>query len=150
CSEKVAEFAWQWAEITGESLHLLHDISQPFPYFASSSLKEEWLRRETNNAREQLIDLAEKLTDNYKRIKVHVSNYGLNEKIDLLNTQNSVDCIFAGLKGTGLVKKVVLGSKIIRLSENLDLPMVVVTKDSSSVIKINLQVAVSINYPFNV
>ncbi len=115
-----------WAQRTGAAIVLIHRVSGKVPTLTDSNLRSELLalqRSEAQNLLHEMLDAAG--IPDHVPVTLKVSNR------DVLHTLNELhghdghsDLVMVGIKGTGIMKKILLGSTATRIVEGLNRPVV--------------------------
>lgn len=138
------EFIWKWRC----KAIFMHQVPGLVPMMADSESKREILQVEKNKASVQLKWMVE------SKYPLFNADYIITDK-DLLETIKNLDhtayqyWVMTGLKGTGLLKKILIGSTTTKLVDETDLPLITVPLSMEITVPKNIICSVSYKYPIN-
>lgn len=141
--------AHQWSKLIQAELLLIHQLSVYAPAFADMDSRIEIASHEKQLALKQLQEFASETLGEIPSLRYHVSEESLLLLLPKLMHEGYNDLIFAGLKGTGILKKLFIGSTTIKIIDNINQTVVAVPKDLTDHAPETFYVAVSHKYPLN-
>ena len=146
-SENLVEFALKLASKTNGKLVFIHQIAGMVPALADQSARTQI----HNSEIEEAIEKIKYLTKNsfYDRESFIASPKSITSIIDDLKSNQYTDWVIGGLKTNSLFKKLVFGSKLVRILEYSNLITVAIPIDKQMLIPEKLFIAVTTKYPLN-
>ncbi|ERM81702.1 hypothetical protein P872_19590 [Rhodonellum psychrophilum GCM71 = DSM 17998] len=149
-SANLIQYAYDWSKLVDAKLLLYHKTTIVSPALADNETRHSIAQMINEKALDKLKTLSKSTLPENANVQYSVSETNL-----LLSLQNFLEepfehLIFTGMKGTGFLKKIFLGSTTIQIIENINNLMVAIPKDISSFSPIDLYVAVSENHPLNI
>lgn len=117
-SSNLIKYACNWSKQTNAELLLVHQTIVLSPALTDDKSKQEITQYANNEARQKLKALAKTLIPNTIKVSYSVSESHLHLTIDKLLTEPFENLIFVGVKGTGLLKKIFLGSVALDIIDN--------------------------------
>lgn len=150
-SAGLLRYAGEWAEHAHAELVLVHQPAMIIPALADKAMKEEVLRQARKTADQQLNELRKECLPAQLRVSTVISENNLLLTVKQLLEDRSFDnLIVVGLKGTGLLKQLFIGSVAIQMIERADNTVAAIPKDIIRFSPGKLFVAVSDKHPFNI
>jgi len=146
-SVNLIDFALSFSECIDAKLVFVHQILGMVPAIADLESREEIIRVETLNAYSKLRKLTEGKV--YTKDSFNISQNSILSTLNELKDDNYTDWVFAGLKGTGLLKRLFIGSTTLSIINESDLLTVAVPTDSPLLIPKKLIVGVTYKYSLN-
>jgi len=131
-------------------LLLVHQSIVLAPAFTDYESKQHFITRSNNEALEKLTLFAKEFIPPSIKVSYCVSENHLQETINMLLAESFHHLIFIGLKQTGLLKQVFMGSLAIKVIENSGGVVVAMPKDISGFSYKKVFVAVTEKYPLNI
>jgi len=131
-SSNLIKYACDWSQEANAKILLLHQTHPFLPAFAEKEGREHIIRQDNNKAREKLITLAEALIPDTIEVAYFVSESDYHLTLPELLAEPFEDLVFIGLKGTGILKKLFLGSVALRIIGNTDNTVVAMPKGIDS------------------
>lgn len=150
CSGNLLKYAYDWSLQTNAELLLVHQTIAVVPAFAESSTKDDATREANEKALSQLKELAKSLLPSLDKVSYSVSENHLQFTLTQLLAEPFEHLIFVGLKGTGLLKKMLLGSVAIEIIENVNNIVVAMPEEISHFSHEKIFVAVTEKHPLNI
>ncbi|RDV13579.1 universal stress protein [Pontibacter diazotrophicus] len=143
--------AHQWSLWTGADVHLLHNLEAAYiPAMADREVRQQVEAGSRSEAFDKLQRSYEEVTGKPVRPeRVHISVASLTFTINKLVREHNTQLLFAGLKGNGVLKRIFIGSTILKLLEHAITPVVAIPKKIHEFKHLTLHVAVSYHYAFN-
>lgn len=148
CSASALKFAYQWSLNTGAELLVLHQLQIGTPGFTSVESEKAIFESEKAAATSKMKAFLDINLNEKKKPQTLISSLSLTNQIDeLSNDSNLKNIIFIGLKGTGVLKRIFIGSEAIKVIENTRSMVIAIPKDCKvqSIDKLNI----AVNEDFN-
>lgn len=109
-SEPLVQLASHWARILGAEVVLVHKIPGLVPAMADSGIKAHILEVEKTDALVNLTELKKKYIPEEVPVLFSITEQPLVYHIPMMRTREYNNLVLLGLKGTGLLKNVFIGS----------------------------------------
>lgn len=148
-SEPLVKLALHWADGLNLDLVFVHQVTVAVPAMADTESRMQIANSEKNDALIRLRMLVQKYNAKNVMLQYQVTDKPLTLYLPELITEGRDDLVIAGLKGTGILKRIVLGSKIAKVIEDLDYITVAVPAQINVVTPGHMTIAVSYRYPLN-
>lgn len=131
-SSDLIKYACNWSQEANAKI-LLHHQTHPFlPAFAENTAREFIVRQANDIALEKLKTLANALIPDTIKVAYYVSEIDFHLTLPELLTEPFENLVFIGLKGTGILKKLFLGSVALRIIGNTENTVVAMPKGIDS------------------
>lgn len=131
-AENLLNFTETLANITKAEIILIHQVRVIVPAFSDDNSRQEIIEIEKSEALKKLKNLAKERISPQNKVKYLVTQKPLIVLLPEIGSLDSDDIILAGLKGTGILKKIFLGSTISRIIDDLNFVTIAIplrTKD---------------------
>ncbi len=138
--------AW-FARALHADVVLMHQVGSIFPAFSDTESRRQVIEKEKAEALHKLEALAQSC--GLAQVQYAVGHEPLNAQLQELKANAYFDWVLLGLKGTGLLKQLFIGSTALEVIENSGLLSVALPKSTEVVVPHRLVVAVSENFPLN-
>jgi|SRR5690554_595047 len=149
-SRDLIKYACDWSQEANAKI-LLHHQTHPFlPTFAENEAKDYIIQQENDKARAKLKALAKELIPDFIEVSFYVSEIDFHQTLPQLLSEPFENLIFIGLQGTGMLKKLFLGSVALSIIGNTDNTVVAMPKGIDSFSHEKIFVAVGENKPLNI
>lgn len=152
-AETLLQLANTWCKLLHAELVLVHKVTGYAPAFAESDVRHQIIQVEKEEALAKLRTLAHENITTPKNIRYQVFKEGFLLFFPKLlrqgREQGFNDLIVLGLKGTGFLKKILVGSTATAIIEELNHPTVAVPVSVNKLIPKKFIVALSYKYPLN-
>lgn len=149
-SGNLLQYAFQWSQEVDAHLHLVHQTTVITPALSGMEHRQSLTRLANEDAFRKLKNLADTILPPVAKVTFSVSDTPLKFTLRKLLSEHFDDLIFAGLKGTGLLKKIFMGSEVVQLIDKINNTFVAIPKDISSFSHEKIFVAVNEKYPLNI
>jgi hypothetical protein len=149
-SEHLIQFAYDWGNRVGAEILLVHNTIVMSPVMAPHESKIQLTRIANRDALEKLQRCTETLLPKGVSVKRLVSERKLVYQLRALLREPYNNLVFVGLKGTGLLKKIFIGSEAVRVIDSIDNLIVAMPRNADCCSRESVHVAVQKNYPLNV
>lgn len=143
-------FAYDWSKSIGAQVLLVHSAPALVPAMTDEDAKQEIERVTTDDALVKLKALVETALPEDAPVSFHVSHEKVLKVLRELLQEPLDNLIFLGLKGTGMLKKIFIGSTAVDVVDNIDNPVVLLPKSEKQYSCESLLVAVQRENPLNV
>lgn len=149
-SVNLIKYAADWAKRADVDMLLVHRTVLVVPALADADSKGQIARHAAKEAHTKLIALSHDLIPSGVNVSYAVSHRHLQSTLTTLLAQPYQNLIFVGMKGTGLVKKLVLGSVALDVINNTGNCIVAVPKDLHVFSQSTVHVSITEKYPLNI
>lgn len=146
-SESLTDFAFRVSEILKAKVVFVHQISAMAPGMADQATRDEIVKSESNKAHSNLRKLAKGRV--YSNDAFQVSQKPVLSILKELASDHYFDWVFAGLKGTGALKRLLIGSTTLSIINESDLLTVAFPMRKQLSVPQRLMVGVNPKYPLN-
>jgi len=144
-AQAVIGFASAFSKIIDARVLYVHKVAGYMPALTDLESKSELLEAEYAEAREKLRELTEGL--HVAERELVVSDQSLVNILHELRSEHFTDWVFAGVKGTGQLKKLFIGSNTVRIIDESKWVTVVLPVSGQLTIPDKLVVSVSEKFP---
>lgn len=149
-SGNLLKYAYDWSLQINAELLLVHQSIVVVPAFAESQTKERSARETNEEAVCKLKELAKSILPSLDNVSYSVSENQLQFTLPELLAEPFEHLIFVGIKGTGLIKKIFLGSVAIEVIDNTNNIVVAMPEEIFSFSHEKIFVAVTEKHPLNI
>lgn len=139
--------ALSFVDILNADVVLVHQVSAATPGMASIDSREKIVE----SAKQEAFYKLTLLSDNFdsSRVGIRVSEKNILTILEDLADEEYFDWVFAGVKGTGILRKLFIGSTTINVIDNTHLLTVAIPLKEEVAIPRKLIMAVNYKYPFH-
>lgn len=131
-SSNLIKYACDWSKETNAKILLHHQTHEFLPAFAEDDTRQYIIRQANDKALVKLKALAKDLIPNDIEVSYYVSEIDFHRTLPELLAEPYENLIFIGLKGTGMLKKLFLGSVALRIIGNTENTVVAMPKGIDS------------------
>lgn len=149
-SENLIRYACDWSRQANAELLLVHQTLVVAPGFIEGEDKQKLVRWANEEAMEKLKTLAQELIPSSVKTSFLVSESHLQLTLSGLLAEPYENLIFVGLKGTGLLKKIFLGSVALDVIDHVNNIVVAIPKEIDSFSHQKIFVAAKKEQPLNI
>lgn len=149
-SGNLIKYACDWSRKINAELHLVHQSIVVAPAFTDNASREQIVLHTNEEALQKLSALAKALIPPTVKVSFSVSESNLQLTLLKLLSEPFDNLIFTGIKGTGLLKKIFLGSVALQVIENIKNIIVAIPKEIDTFSHENFFVAVTEKYTLNI
>lgn len=149
-SESLVKYACHWSSHINAELLLVHHTEVLLPAFADDISRESLVKLANNEAVKKMKQLITTTVPTSARVSYSVSDTHLQTTLRKLLAEQYDNLIFMGLKGTGLLKKIFMGSVAIQVIEKTDNIIVAMPREISRFSHEKIFVAVTEKHPLNI
>lgn len=149
-SSNLIKYACDWSKQVNAKLVLVHQSVVLAPALADSESKQQIAQQTNDEALQKLKILAKELIPPTVKVSFSVSESHLQTTLAKLLAEPFDNLIFTGIKGTGLLKQIFLGSVTLQIIENIKNIIVAMPKEISTFSYRNIFVAVTEKKPLNI
>lgn len=146
-SENLTDFAFKISEIIEAKVVFVHHISGMAPGMADQAARDEIIKTEADDAHSNLRKLAKGRV--YNDDAFQISQKPVQTMLKELANDHYFDWVFAGLKGTGVLKRMFIGSTALSIVDESDLLTVALPMQKQLSVPKKLMVGVNPDYPLN-
>ncbi|NHE57616.1 universal stress protein [Cyclobacterium plantarum] len=149
-SNNLIRYACEWGKQVDAELLLVHQTIVLAPSLSDKESRNQIAQHTNNESLRKLKSLAKELIS--PSIKV---SYSVSEKNLLLTLNNLIEepfdnLIFSGIKGTGMLKRIFLGSVALEIIDKTKNIIVAIPQEISTFSHTKIFVAVTEKYPLNI
>lgn len=148
-SGNLIRYASGWALEAGAELHLLHQTFVMAPALSDPASKKNMALFTNQEAMKQLKALASTLVPDTLKISYSVSEHSLQYTLNEMVSTSYEQLIFTGIKGTGFLKKTLIGSKTLDVINITNYCFVAIPKEIAIFSHEKIFVAVSPKHSLN-
>lgn len=148
-SNHLIQYALDWSKEADASIVLLHETSVASPALADSETKQQITSHHNEQALQQLKTLVNPYIDHRVDISYVVSDVPLLFSLPKLLKEPYDHLVFVGIKGTGILKQLFLGSVALEIIRNTQNIVVAMPNDIDRFSHEKIYVAVNQRKPLN-
>jgi nucleotide-binding universal stress UspA family protein len=141
--------AHEWGRKVLAEILVIHHATIDVPYITDPLVKERAAEVEKAELQQKLTEYVHQIIPTASAVKSMIVTEPLERAINELPREGYNDLVFAGLKGTGLLKRIFIGSTTVKLIENVNELIVAVPKNMRMTVPDTLYVAVHYKYHLN-
>ncbi len=149
-SNNLIKYACNWSKETGAKILLHHQTTVFLPAFAENEAKQEIVQHANKEALQKLKALQKILIPSTVEVSYSVSEIDFHHTLPKLLAEPFENLIFMGLKGTGLLKKIFLGSVALQIIRNTNNIIVAMPKEIDTYSHEKIFIAVGEKKPLNI
>jgi len=149
-SEQLLRFVHEWNKRINAEINLIHSTEILMPLMTPPESKQEIINIANRDAFKKLGELTKAVFPEGSLFKSIVSEEDLILTLRRLLLQNHNNLVFMGLKGTGLLKRIFIGSRSVRVIEGIDNLIVAMPKNAACCPPEAIHVAVQKSCPLNI
>jgi len=149
-SANLLKYAYDWSRRVPAQILLVHHTAVLAPALADETSREDMVSATHAKALRKLRELKKAVLPHHAEVQYAVSHRPLMLALSELLAEPFENIILAGLKGTGLLKKLFIGSVALKVIEHTDSIIVAIPKDISKFSAGKIYVAVSDKHPLNI
>lgn len=149
-SRNLIKYACDWSKQVNAELLLVHQSIVLSPALADKESRQQIAIHTNEEALQKLRVLTKELIPPTIQVSFNVSENNLQLTLSKLLEEHYNNLIFAGIKGTGLLKKLFLGSVALQVIDNTKNCIVAMPKEIETFSHEKIYVAVTEKHPLNV
>jgi nucleotide-binding universal stress UspA family protein len=149
-SSNLIRYACDWGQKINAELMLVHQTIVLAPALTDKASREDFAQYAYDEAMQQLRALTEELIPPTVKVSYKVSERNLQHTLNKLLEDPLKNLIFVGLKGTGILKKIFLGTVALQVINNTKNCIVAMPGEVTGFSHEKIFVAVSDKHPINV
>lgn len=149
-SENLVRYAWDWAKQVNAEIHLLHQTEVLLPAFADDISRESLAGIANAGALQKMIKLIRATLPTSAQVSYTVTDDPISRTLQKLLADPLDQLIFVGLKGTGLLKKIFIGSVAVHVINKAKNIVVAMPKEIVRFSHEKIYVAVAEKHPLNI
>ena len=146
-SENLIDFAFSLSDVIFAKMIFVHQIAAVAPGMADHEGKAEIIRIEKEEANSKLWKLTKGKA--YNADSFHISKEPILTTLEELKTDHYFDWVLAGLKGSGILKRLFIGSSTLSVVNNSSLMTIAVPVQKPITVPKKLLVGVDQKYEMN-
>lgn len=148
-SSNLIKYAMDWSKEVNPEILLLHQTIIIAPALANSEAKQQIIDFTNDEAIQKLKALAQSIIPNSRNVTYMVSERPLHISLSELLAEPFENLIFVGVKGTGVLKKLFLGSVAVQVIKKTKNIIVAMPKEINSFSHEKIFVAINEKEPLN-
>lgn len=148
-SKNLIQYAYDWSRQTNARILLLHKTTVLLPAFADNDTKQQMVQNTNENALAKLKKFAKSIIPYPYEASYCVSEKHLQHTLSDRLKEPFEDLVFVGMKGTGMMEKLFLGSIALQVIDQTNNSVVAIPKEINTYSHEKIFVGVSENNPFN-
>lgn len=148
-SENLIKLAGSLSDTMKAEIVLIHQVPGIAPALADAKSRRELIELEKSEALRNLKQASEKIIPSEKKVNYLATERPLSVVLPELGSRNSDDLVLVGLKGTGILKKIFIGSTTLKIIEDLAVTTVAVPVKTDNLELERLVIATNYRYPLN-
>ncbi len=148
-SATLLQLANAWSAFLQADLLLVHQVPKMAPALVDDQTRAEIVATEKATAVARLKELSEATITTSGSISYHISEQSLLVSLPELLAQAYHHFVLVGIKGTGILKQIFLGSTATKIIEELNHTVVAVSAGQTHFLPKRLIVALHYQYPLN-
>jgi hypothetical protein len=149
-SANLLKYAYDWSKQINATLLLVHRTTVVTPVFTDIESRKILSQQINSESLKKLKELRDSNLPPYAKVSYCVSESPLQLIIQKELLQPFDQLVFVGLKRTGILKKIFMGSNAIETIENSNVTVVAIPIDISSFSPEKIFIAVSDMHPLNI
>ncbi|MDR4504942.1 MAG: universal stress protein [Candidatus Scalindua sp.] len=149
-SSNLIKYACDWSKQVKAEILLIHQTTVLAPALTDNESRQHIAQLANDEALQKLKSLAKELIPNTFMVSYSVSESHLQFVLQKFLAEPFENLIFVGLKGTGLLKKIFLGSVALRVIDNTNNTVVAMPKEIDTFSHKKIFVAVTEKHPFSI
>jgi len=149
-SVNLVKYAADWAQRTDVEILLVHRTTVMAPALTDIESRRHLVQQTNAKARSELMSLSHEVLPADVKVSFSVSELPLRRTLARLLAQSFQDLVLVGMKGTGPVKQLVVGSVALDVINNTGNCIVAIPRDVRSFSQSTLHVSVTEKYPLNI
>jgi len=148
-SNTLLRYAYSWCGRINARLLLVHQTTVLAPGMAGKEDKEELAVAANEEAVKKMRVLADYALNTEEGIEYYASEKDMETILDKLLKESFSQLVLLGLKGTGILKKLFIGSVAVQVIESIENVAVAIPKNIGQFSPEKIYVAISEKYPLN-
>lgn len=149
-SSNLIKYACDWSKQANAELLLVHQSIVLAPALTDNESRQQIALHTNEEALHKLRTLAKELIPPTIKVSFSVSENHIQQILTKLLAEQFDDLIFTGIKGTGLLKQIFLGSMALQVIDNIKNIIVAMPKEISVFSHQKIFVAVTEKHPLNI
>lgn len=149
-SEHLLQFAYDWSRRAHAEMLVVHNTLALMPVITPYETKKKIIDSDNKDALKKLKEFTKTNLPGVMPVKHLVSEKNLLIALRQLLKEPFNNLVFLGIKGTGLIKKIFIGSQAVKIIDDIDNLIVAIPLNSACCAPDAIHVAVQKNYPLNI
>ncbi len=148
-SENLIKLAESLSNAMKAEIILIHQVKVIVPALADGKSRRELIEFEKSEALRNLKQVSGKVIPSEKKINYLATERPLSAVLPEMGSRDSDDLILVGLKGTGILKKIFIGSTTLEIIDNLNITTIAVPVKTDNLQLERLVIATNYRFPLN-
>lgn len=149
-AQNLLTYAYQWSRTVFAKVVLVHESTMVIPGISDYETRVALAKEANREALVYLKDMAQKTLPADAEVDFEVSERPIRQTLDQLLGEEFEHLIFVGVKGTGLLKKIFIGSMAVQLIDHTNNLVVAIPQEVSRYSHEKIFIAVSMRHRLNV
>ncbi|HOI75759.1 MAG TPA: universal stress protein [Syntrophales bacterium] len=149
-SKHLIQFAYDWSQRANAEILLVHHVVALYPVMTPYEVKIKLTGDATRKARERLKKLIKVVLPGGTAVRSIVSDSNLIVIIKQLLGEPYNNLLLLGIKGTGLLKKIFIGSQAVEIINHINNLIVAIPENAACCAPDVIHVAVQRDYPLHI
>jgi nucleotide-binding universal stress UspA family protein len=149
-SENLVRYAWDWARLINAEIHLMHQTGVLMPAFADDISRENLASLAHREALRKMKQLIRSTLPTSAQVSYTITQEAIPRALQKLLADPLDQLVFVGLKGTGLLKKIFMGSVAIQVINKTNNIVVAMPWEMAHFSHEKIYVAVTEKHPLNI
>ncbi|MCC6413409.1 MAG: universal stress protein [Saprospiraceae bacterium] len=148
-SANLLKYAYSWSTEIGAEILLIHQTSKLISSRVNDALRESVVQQNISESIDELKNFAFKIAPEATNIRYDATYQHLNLHLADLRNEQYDNMILVGLKGTGILKQIFIGSYAVEIIEQTDTLLAAIPKEVTRFSPKKIFVAVTDKPPLN-
>lgn len=149
-SSNLIKYAYDWSRQTNAQIHLLHKTNVLTPAFTDNESRQQIIKNTNDAALDRLQKLARSIVPSPYHVSYSVSENHFQQTLPKLLAEPFEDIVITGVKGTGMLKKIFIGSVALQLIDQTNNSIAAIPKEIDSFSHEKIFIGVNENNPLNI
>ncbi|QQS28915.1 MAG: universal stress protein [Sphingobacteriales bacterium] len=149
-SNNLIMYACDWSKQANAEILLVHQSIVLVPALTDNESRQQITQHTNEDAIQKLKELAKEIIPPTVKVSFNVSESNLQITLPKLLSEPFDNLIFTGIKGTGLLKKIFLGSTALRIIDSTKNIIVAMPKEIKTFSHDKIYVGVTEKHPLNI
>ncbi|MBS9524152.1 universal stress protein [Litoribacter ruber] len=148
-SEPLVKLAHLLAKQLESKITLVHQVPSLVPSLSDLESREQLISHEKEAATSKMLELIHTVGLAEEEVSLLVTEKNLSKILNERSVMGHDDIVMLGLKGTGFLKKLLIGSTVTKIIEETNKPIIAIPSNLTSFEPSKFVVAVSYRFPVN-
>ncbi|WP_373496739.1 universal stress protein [Aquiflexum sp.] len=149
-TDQQLRLAKNWAIWLDAELRVVHQMEDPIPSLASNAIRHQIHYENKRVISQEWFKLQSEIFGENGKVSFEPISQNLIKYLEEKTQNSSESLIIMGLKGTGKLEQIFLGSRVTEVVERLDQIVIAVPKTKTEIIPKKLMIGANPKYPFNI